>query len=839
MTTSSFRSVFEDITAHHANIGPESADEENNVSLQMWQLLGANSPAHSGKTPLPEKYLVHRDHLRPCARLGSENVFMEPSPMVNRASNREKLCSSCMADATFQLMEELPLFSLSDGFCTPDNIQDSLVQLDQELCLLGYPSIHNKSRAKSGRSFNLVQLVNVTYDLIAGHHKHLNKQRELEDQSHKYSAEIRHLENTQQHLKDQITSSEQDQAIRQERHRQLQSDLVDQEKKTKKLQDEVRKLKSVLQSRDTQFRHDLRKKEREMARVKDRLHALAEKKKERRQGIEILNVVPRGDGGRKTWKTSKEEKKSQEELHRSIVANYEEREKELRTENQELRETLTFLQQEVSTVFSAVVRQDREHNPMSPDSLDHDDLGDGHLQMPYEVVQNIVEGKLKDQLHSMLHLIGGQTSHQGSNERNCASDEAKLNDLNAGQRAAKAAADVESRSSNGEDEESDDGCSSASLDVEARLEAYKTLIMKQEELLQQTFAAADCEQDTQDALFIEEKMALERERREMEEEKATFAEERKRFTDAAIRLGRDRQKFEEERTHFLKYQYLNITPPKATTMSSHSHSVSMVTASGQSMMSSHPGTPSRHTVTSSVSGATSSYPMTSSVPVVMSSHPMTSSVSALTSSHPMTSSVPAVTSSHPMTPSRSVTSGFDKSVVSSPSHTRAACSRVHVPAVTSASMLAVSSVAAGRLSVSPGTAEFYRVLDQFPSPTRGNVSSSANYSSCTVTPAKAAAAQSVPPTPSTGDLYRVLDQLPSPLHNRLSFEQHAGGPSWLYKNQSPPAPAMAPPQGRHSMLCKVQTPQPVALRGTLFDPRRRRTWASPQCFRGVQASLFQ
>ncbi|XP_035667024.1 afadin- and alpha-actinin-binding protein-like isoform X1 [Branchiostoma floridae] len=798
--TSSFRSVFEDITAH-SNL----PDAEENVSLQMWHLLGnspRNSPAHSGRTPLPEKYLVHRD-LRPGngARLGSENVFLEPSPMPNRPSTSNKqLCCSCMADATFQLMDEVPLFSLSEGFCTPDNIQDSLAHLDQELCLLGYSSIYHKSRSKSsGRAFDLVQLVNVTNDLIAGHHKHLNKQRELEDQNHKFSSEIRHLENTQQHLKDQITSSKQDEAMHQERQRQLQAELVSQEKKMKRLQDDVRKLKSVLQSRDTQFRHDLRKKERELAKVKDRLHALAEKKKERRQGIEILNVIPRGDGHRKMWKTSKEEKKCQEEMHRSIVANYEQREKELRTENQELRETLTFLQQEVSTVFSAVSRQEREHHPMSPDSLD-DEVGDGHLQMPYEAVQNIVEGKLKDQLSSMLHLIGIQTS-QGIKERNCASDEAKLNDLNAGQSATKAGSEVHSRSSNGEEEEEsdDDSCATPSDEVDAKLEAYKTLIMKQEELIQQTFAAAECQQDTQvaelvkDSLFIEERMTLERERKEMEAEKATFAEERKRFTDAAIRLGKDRQKFEEERTNFLKYQYLNMTPPQAA---SYSHAVSMATASG-SMMSSP------------------SHPMTSS-------HPMTPS-------HAVTSSV-LVTSSHPMTSSHTVTSGLDKSAVSSPFQTKAA-SRVQVP-VTSTSTLAVSSVPAGRLSVSPGTAEFYRVLDQFPSPTRGNVNTKVNNCS-TTTPAKGATAQSVPPTPSTGDLYRVLDQLPSPLHNRLSLEQQPGGPSWLYKNQTTPT------RGRHSMLCKVQTPQPVALRGTLFDPRRRRTWASPQCFRGVQASLFQ
>lgn len=53
---------------------------------------------------------------------------------------------------------------------------------------------------------------------------------------------------------------------------------------------QVKKLQSIVQHRDAQYRHDLRKREREMSRLKDKLHQLlTDKNQDKRIGMTRTN----------------------------------------------------------------------------------------------------------------------------------------------------------------------------------------------------------------------------------------------------------------------------------------------------------------------------------------------------------------------------------------------------------------------------------------------------------------------------------------------------------------------------------------------------------------------
>ena len=67
---------------------------------------------------------------------------------------------------------------------------------------------------------------------------------------------------------------------------------------------QLKKTKANLVHAQKQYEHELRKKEREFNKLKERLHQLlTDKSQERKIGLEILNSIQRPGGQRALWKT--------------------------------------------------------------------------------------------------------------------------------------------------------------------------------------------------------------------------------------------------------------------------------------------------------------------------------------------------------------------------------------------------------------------------------------------------------------------------------------------------------------------------------------------------------
>ncbi|XP_064416281.1 afadin- and alpha-actinin-binding protein-like [Latimeria chalumnae] len=101
----------------------------------------------------------------------------------------------------------------------------------------------------------------------------------------------------------------------------------------------------------------------------------------------------------------------------------------------------------------------------------------------------------------------------------------------------------------------------AKLKVE--IEQSREVISMQQHLLQEHTAAlnsSDLPTPLRDSYFLEEQEHLKEEWEMFEEQRKKFELERRNFTEAAIRLGYERQKFEEERALLVKQQFLSLTP---------------------------------------------------------------------------------------------------------------------------------------------------------------------------------------------------------------------------------------------------------------------------------------
>ena len=101
---------------------------------------------------------------------------------------------------------------------------------------------------------------------------------------HRTRADIEHLKQCQQKLKLSLEQNERELAQQQERERQLSNKNKALTSKLKNEKEEVKRLQSSIAHRDAQYRHDVKKRERELGKLKERVHQLLSDKTEKRIG---------------------------------------------------------------------------------------------------------------------------------------------------------------------------------------------------------------------------------------------------------------------------------------------------------------------------------------------------------------------------------------------------------------------------------------------------------------------------------------------------------------------------------------------------------------------------
>ncbi|KAM3924438.1 uncharacterized protein RB166_007744 [Leptodactylus fuscus] len=104
-------------------------------------------------------------------------------------------------------------------------------------------------------------------------------------------------------------------------------------------------------------------------------------------------------------------------------------------------------------------------------------------------------------------------------------------------------------------------------ELKEELQQSRDLISHQQQLLQDQSVPKPGEGQPSplwDAYYLEEKLRLQEDREAFEEQKLAFQDERDKFTEAAIRLGRERLQFKADQAHFMKQQFLSMTPGLGT-----------------------------------------------------------------------------------------------------------------------------------------------------------------------------------------------------------------------------------------------------------------------------------
>ncbi|XP_068616037.1 afadin- and alpha-actinin-binding protein-like [Brachionichthys hirsutus] len=430
------------------------------------------------------------------------------------------------------------------AFCTEHNVQECLSHIGQEVSTLGFPPICTQSGSRS--EMNVVAVLNCIYDLIQLHHRGLRSLENMEVEQMKTSSNADFLQLTINRLKEQVEQNKRANTGLLERERQLQLKVRCLQTSLKNEKEEVQKLQNIISSRASQYNHEMKRKEREFNKLKERLNQLLVDKKERKQAIDVLSNIGRADGKRSLWKTEKTEAKHEGEMYKTVLGDYETRQRELLLENAELNKVLQQMKKEMVSMLSSrktTLKVDQHQDPVAhADPEEEDDAIPGGDSSKDSVELYCVHAR-----ENLTNSIRLQWRRLKSHVERLDS-RASLAQVGGSKNS-----DADSREAR--EEEMDK--------LKLEVQQCKDFIHAQQQLLQQQLSSP-CDEETASLLsnpyMLQEKDRLREEWKTLEEQRNTFERERSHFTEAAIRLSHERKAFEEDRAAWLKHQFLNLSP---------------------------------------------------------------------------------------------------------------------------------------------------------------------------------------------------------------------------------------------------------------------------------------
>lgn len=290
-----------------------------------------------------------------------------------------------------------------EPFCTMYNLEHCIAYLNQEMISLGIASLYDSGSGK----FNITRLVNAIYNLLQRFHQGVRIRENLEDSKHRAASDLEHHQQEKRRLRSALEQLQRELAQEQLKQCDLLklNNLLNNKLKSEK--EEVKRLMTLIQNRDVQYKHSVRKMESELMKLKERLHLLLVEKTDRKINIDMSEALVRSDGKRGKWKTGCS---NVEDLYRSVVSGCEEKQKMVLVENEELRLCLRELHKGLaSLLYHSTLQNDSEEEldedvTVSASDLD-ESLPDGCFEMPYEMVAETIMSKLRRQIELLRPLI--------------------------------------------------------------------------------------------------------------------------------------------------------------------------------------------------------------------------------------------------------------------------------------------------------------------------------------------------------------------------------------------------------------------------------------------------
>lgn len=428
-------------------------------------------------------------------------------------------------------------------FCTKFNMQSAIVYLSQELQAMG---LNCNLIDPTSQKVNLIAMVNAMWEVTQLYQSSVRESNTLLDQRRRDVTDITHFQSSVKDLRGSVEERERQVCDAQERERQAINVNKALSSKVKSEKEEVRRLNSVLQQREGHHQHELRKKETENNRLRERLHRLVsgERSESRPVGITVSNTLPRS-GSRAKWKTEASGVRHEEEMHRKILSQYESWVGQLSDENDQLKSCLCAVTSHISKIVSRFAKNENQVNAdgeMNSSMFSSDSLENPLFNLEFPAVREQVQQTLEEYLKVIVQLIEDRNNKDLVEKNDYTQLKMELEELQMELSRTK------------------DELMTYKLSEEKDERSEKGVNVKYED----------------DGLFVEERAVVQKRKQDLEAERKSLQQERETFTEAAIRLNREKAAFEAEKVELLKRQFLQELPPSLST------SVDMTTSGHES-----------------------------------------------------------------------------------------------------------------------------------------------------------------------------------------------------------------------------------------------------------------
>ena len=171
-------------------------------------------------------------------------------------------------------------------------------------------------------------------------------------QLRRVSCDVDNLHSSRARQKGVIELKERQVAEANERERQAVVALQEEQCSARDSREQLRKLQALLTEKDSRFGHEVKRKDQEILKLKDRVLKLLADKSQIHSNIsslEVSHLMAKPEGGsRGKWKSSE---KREEDLVQRVIDDYKEKQQVLAGENAELRECFYNLQYELSRLL--------------------------------------------------------------------------------------------------------------------------------------------------------------------------------------------------------------------------------------------------------------------------------------------------------------------------------------------------------------------------------------------------------------------------------------------------------------------------------------------------------
>lgn len=273
---------------------------------------------------------------------------------------------------------------------------------NNDLLTLGYSSSFN---SEDGITADLNGLLKNGIDLIDRYNRQLIAAQRVKEECYRLDKENELLLKRQQTLKDTNESSNRELSNLEEKYRQLQAKCNTLTKTIKEQSDENRKFHNTIEQRDKQYKHDRKKLEKENDKLKERIQVLTTGKTKELPNLDISETLLRNSNApRATWNL--DGSKKQLDLYTELIKDYDRKTKELIVENSDLRSFISGVYSDLSKSLNRNGNEEsnacyENENSFISEPLEHDDLTEQIIKLPFENIQAKLSKEFKSKFDSI------------------------------------------------------------------------------------------------------------------------------------------------------------------------------------------------------------------------------------------------------------------------------------------------------------------------------------------------------------------------------------------------------------------------------------------------------